>query len=169
MDVRILQAKEKSVPARLSIDGAQPDHVSTVARLSAGLDSTGGLDWLVRNGTDAALASFDGSKAKQAQLASQFKFKQHVQMGVPGAMDGRIGGQFQYRSFLFLALGALVARSYSASTLLQFENGPMAIAMPPAATYRMTRHAHPMLHTLGASCSRTCSASLCRFKIRFSR
>jgi len=44
----------------------------------------------------------------------------------------------------------MVARSYRASTLLQFENGPLAIAMPPAATYRMTRHAHPMLHMLAS-------------------
>jgi 7-cyano-7-deazaguanine synthase in queuosine biosynthesis len=143
--------KKKTALDRLAIDTAQPDHVSTVALFSAGLESTSGLDWLVRNRTDAALASFYGSKAKQTLLASEFEFKQHVQMGCTWANGRRrIGGQFQYRSFLFLALGAMVARSYRASTLLQFENGPLAIAMPPAATYRMTRHAHPMLHTLAS-------------------
>lgn len=145
------ERKKDSALDRLSMDGAQPDHVSTVALFSAGLDSTSGLDWLVRNGTDAALASFYGSKAKQTQLAGQFEFKRHVQMGCTWANGRRrIGGQFQYRSLLFLALGAMVARSYRASTLLQFENGPLAIAMPPAATYRMTRHAHPMLQTLAS-------------------
>jgi len=143
--------KQDSALDRLSLDGARSDRVSTVALFSAGLDSTSGLDWLVRNETDAALASFYGSKAKQTRLARQFEFKRHVQMGCTWSHGRRrIGGQFQYRSFLFLALGALVARSYGASTLLQFENGPLAIAMPPSATYRMTRHAHPMLHKLAS-------------------
>jgi hypothetical protein len=143
--------KQDNVLDHLSLDGAQPDHVSTVALFSAGLDSTCGLDWLVRNGTDGALASFYGSKAKQIRLANLFEFRRHVQVGCTWDNGRRrIGGQFQYRSVLFLALGAMVARSYRASNLLQFENGPLAIAMAPAATYRMTRHAHPILHMLAS-------------------
>ncbi|MCA0002788.1 MULTISPECIES: hypothetical protein [Mesorhizobium] len=147
----VSKRKTSNALDRLSLNGSHTDRVQTTALFSAGLDSTSGLDWLRRNDTDAALASFYGAKARQTELADQFAFKRHVQVGCTWSNGRRrIGGQFQYRSFLFLALGALVARSYGATTLLQFENGPLAIAMPPAATYRMTRHAHPMLHTLAS-------------------
>jgi len=58
--------KRDSVLDRLSLDRVQSDHVSTVALFSAGLDSTSGLDWLVRNGTDAALASFYGRRRNRS-------------------------------------------------------------------------------------------------------
>ncbi|SFT82650.1 7-cyano-7-deazaguanine synthase (queuosine biosynthesis) [Paraburkholderia aspalathi] len=122
---------------------------NVVALFSGGLDSTCGLGWLRENDTDAVLASFYGAKAKQEFLAQEFGFDRHVQLGCKwGGGRRRIGGQFQYRSFLFLALGAVVANSFRARTLLQFENGPLALATPPSATYRMTRHAHPLLHRL---------------------
>ncbi|MGO7837206.1 hypothetical protein [Rhizobium johnstonii] len=121
----------------------------TVALFSGGLDSTCGLGNLFDQRSQTVLASFYGAKAKQQELALELGFERHVQVGC--RWDGgrrRIGGQFQYRSALFLALGAAVAISFGAARLMQFENGPLAIAVPPSPTYRMTRHAHPLLHRL---------------------
>lgn len=59
---------------------------------------------------------------------------------------GLIGGQFLYRSFLFLSLAAVLADATRAPSLLQFENGPLALAVQPLELYRMTRHAHPLVH-----------------------
>jgi 7-cyano-7-deazaguanine synthase in queuosine biosynthesis len=123
--------------------------VPVVALFSGGLDSTSGLSWLRDNGVEAALASFYGHRAMQAKLAQDLGFNRHVQVGCTWSGGRRrFGGQFQYRSLLFLALGAAVARSFGAGTLMQFENGPLAIALPPSRTYRMTRHAHPLFHRL---------------------
>ncbi|HEY0414133.1 MAG TPA: hypothetical protein VGD66_13430 [Allosphingosinicella sp.] len=121
----------------------------TVMLFSGGLDSTCGLGWLKKNGVEAVLASFYGAKTKQEAIAAQFRIGRHVQVGCTWDNGRRrFGGQFQYRSFMFLALGAVLARSLGAKTLLQFENGPLSIAIPPSPTYRMTRHAHPKLHRL---------------------
>ena len=123
------------------------DRLETVSLFSGGLDSTCGLGWLKENGIDAVLASFYGSKAKQDAIAKALGFERLVQVGCTWDNGRRrFGGQFQYRSFLFLALGAVVARSFGAKELMQFENGPLSIAVPPSPTYRMTRHAHPKLH-----------------------
>jgi hypothetical protein len=121
-----------------------------VALFSGGLDSTCGLGWLRREHQFPILVSFYGSKLKQVDIARALGFDRHFQLTCTWSGGGRrrFGGQFQYRSFLFLTLGAAIAASCEAETLYQFENGPLAISLPPSATYRMTRHAHPRLHLL---------------------
>ncbi|WP_422384565.1 hypothetical protein [Roseibium album] len=127
------------------------DHSETVALFSGGLDSTCGLGWLKEKERSAALVSFFGPKTKQAQIANTLGFANHVQVGcVWQGARRRIGGQFNYRSMLFLALGGALARSFGATDLMQFENGPLALSAPPAPVYRMTRHAHPQLHQLAS-------------------
>jgi hypothetical protein len=64
--------------------------------------------------------------------------------------EGR-GQSYFYRSFLFLALAAVTARSFATTQILQFENGVLAYAVPPSTSLLMTRHAHPRLHEYSAS------------------
>lgn len=118
-----------------------------VSLFSGGLDSTCGLAWLRSNEVPAALVSFYGPKTKQREIAQKLAPTQtHFQIKCTWKTgERRFGGQFQYRTILFLALGGAVAQSFGASTLYQFENGPLALAMPPTPIYRMTRHAHPAL------------------------
>lgn len=122
-------------------------NAEAVALFSGGLDSTSGLAWLQTEKRDVALASFYGAKAKQVAIRDSFAIERHFQaMCQWVGSRTRFGGQFQYRSLLFLSLGAAVAASYGAKTLYQFENGPLAVSLPPSPNYRMTRHAHPKLH-----------------------
>lgn len=128
---------------------ADGGEIDSVALFSGGLDSTSGLAWLQLEQRDVALASFYGAKAKQVNIRDSFSIKRHFQAMCQWAgSQTRFGGQFQYRSLLFLSLGAAVAASYDAKTLYQFENGPLAASLPPSPNYRMTRHAHPKLHRL---------------------
>lgn len=130
-------------------NSSQTVTADAVALFSGGLDSTSGLGWLRQEGMQPILASFYGAKAKQARIAKELGFEHHFQITCTwNEGRRRFGGQFQYRSFLFLVLGAAIANSCGAATLYQFENGPLAIGLPPSATYRMTRHAHPRLHAL---------------------
>jgi hypothetical protein len=82
----------------------------------------------------------------------KFDLDSHLQLMCKWSGDrGRFGGQFQYRSFLFLSLAGAVADSFGATRIYQFENGPLAAALPPSPMYRMTRHAHPRLHAAAGS------------------
>ncbi|RWH49465.1 MAG: hypothetical protein EOQ82_32370 [Mesorhizobium sp.] len=128
---------------------ADGGEIDSVALFSGGLDSTSGLAWLQMEKRDVALASFYGAKAKQVAIRDNFAIERHFQAMCQWAGSRtRFGGQFQYRSLLFLSLGAAVAASYGAKILYQFENGPLAASLPPSPNYRMTRHAHPKLHHL---------------------
>jgi hypothetical protein len=44
----------------------------------------------------------------------------------------------------------VIAESWQARTILQFENGILATAIPPVPSFMMTKHAHPQLHKLSA-------------------
>ena len=132
---------------RLAEEAQRDDNpVQAASLFSGGLDSTCGLAWLQSCEIQAARVSFYGPKAKQLKIAQKFTKAPHCQIKCTWKTgERRFGGQFQYRTILFLALGGAVAESFGASTLYQFENGPLALAMPPTPIYRMTRHAHPAL------------------------
>ena len=53
----------------------------------------------------------------------------------------------QIRAFMFLSIGAVVAHSWAAETLFQYENGVLAAAVPPSGLFVPTRHAHPEFHS----------------------
>src|SRR5262249_15259771 len=61
---------------------------------------------------------------------------------------GRRGkqGMDLIRAFMFLTLGAVVAETFGASTVFQYENGVLAMAVPPSGSQVPTRHAHPEFH-----------------------
>lgn len=127
----------------------EPQRLNRAVLFSGGLDSTSGIASLRENAAKAVLISYyTGNLARQQEIAKRLGFPHLVQIQAPWSRDGgaHVGGQFWYRSFLYLAIAAAVADSADISTLMQFENGPLALAIPPAPIYRMTRHAHPAMH-----------------------
>src|SRR5262249_32631070 len=89
------------------------------------------------------------NRSKQERIARRLGFQRLVQLKSEwrsAESAGRFGGQFLYRSFLFLSMAAVLANATRAPSLLQFENGPLALAVPPLDIYRMTRHADPLVH-----------------------
>lgn len=124
--------------------------VKAIALFSGGLDSTSGLATLARQAENTLLVGYYAQNcAKQLRIAEQLGFRHFVQVNSEWAVAksaGRFGGQFLYRSFLFLSLAAVFADATRAPSLLQFENGPLALAVPPLDIYRITRHAHPLVH-----------------------
>jgi 7-cyano-7-deazaguanine synthase in queuosine biosynthesis len=124
--------------------------IGTVALFSGGLDSTSGLATLAGQADKTLLVAYYAqNRPKQISIARKLGFERLVQIKSEwrvGESAGRIGGQFTYRSFLFLSLAALLADATRAHSLLQFENGPLALAVPPLDIYRITRHAHPLVH-----------------------
>lgn len=123
--------------------------IDGVVLFSAGLDSTSGLALLRPQAERHLLASYySGNLEKQQAIASTLGYRHLVQIQGQWAAKGEatVGGQFWYRSFLFLCIGAALADTAGTGVLYQFENGPLALAVPPAPIYRMTRHAHPLVH-----------------------
>ena len=124
-----------------------PSAITDVSLFSGGLDSTCGLASLYDRAQTVALASYYGRQAKQRSVGQALGFENHFQLACQwGGPRERFGGQFQYRSLFFLAIAAALANSYAVGRIYQFENGPLACALPPSGIYRMTRHAHPALH-----------------------
>jgi 7-cyano-7-deazaguanine synthase in queuosine biosynthesis len=123
---------------------------SAVALFSGGLDSTSGLATLAGQADKTLLVGYyTQNRRKQLSIATKLGFERLVQIKSDWAVPdsaGQIGGQFMYRSFLFLSLAAVLADATRASSLLQFENGPLALAVQPLDLYRITRHAHPLVH-----------------------
>lgn len=138
----------KSKNRRKSVPSAAP--VQTVALFSGGLDSTSGLATLAKQADKVLLVAYYAqNRLKQIRIAKKLGFERLVQIKSEWAVPksaGRVGGQFLYRSFLFLSLAALFADATRTPSLLQFENGPLALAVPPLDIYRITRHAHPLVH-----------------------
>jgi 7-cyano-7-deazaguanine synthase in queuosine biosynthesis len=138
------------LPAHKASSTAEEER-SRVALHSGGVDGTCGLGWLKKKGPGVQLASFYTSQRKlQGEIAGELGFDPPSSLrAVWKDRKSRRGrGGFAYRSFLFLSLGAAVARSFRAREVLQFENGFLAAAIPPSPSYFPTRHAHPRYHRL---------------------
>jgi 7-cyano-7-deazaguanine synthase in queuosine biosynthesis len=124
---------------------------SKVVLNSGGMDATCGLSTLVDDAKRLRLASFYTLNSKiQRHIAEDLGFVEPSRMRAVwrNRSERRGNGALSYRSFLFLSFGTVVARSFGATELLQFENGVMARAVPPAASYFTTRHSHPKTHRL---------------------
>lgn len=142
--------------AKSSADVHVPEAIEdrTFARValhSGGMDATCGLSSLVGDAKGVRLASFyTVNSTIQRRIADELGFAEPSRMRAVwrDRSDRRGNGASAYRSFLFLSFGAVVARSFGATKLLQFENGVLARAIPPAASYFPTRHAHPKTHRL---------------------
>jgi 7-cyano-7-deazaguanine synthase in queuosine biosynthesis len=125
--------------------------IKQVALFSGGVDSTCGAITLCNATAHTQLVSFyHGQKTLQRGLASELGFQAPVQWRMKWQRSPGRGRSFYFRSFLFLALAAAVAESWDARTIFQFENGVLATAVPPAPSWMMTKHAHPLLQeTMG--------------------
>lgn len=134
----------KKIPEHHPIDG---DKIDQVVLFSGGMDSTCGLASICEDAPQTRLVSFyTQQKALQRKIASDIKFNAPIQWrmnwkGKPGR-----GRSFHYRSFLFLCLVAAVAESWGIKSISQFENGILALAIPPSPSWAITKHAHPLLH-----------------------
>jgi hypothetical protein len=80
----------------------------------------------------------------QREIAEKLGYGAPTQVRTDG-LRGR-GRGFLYRSFYYLCLAAAVATTYGVRRVIQYENGILACAFPPAPPYFMTRHAHPVVH-----------------------
>lgn len=142
-------ALDRAHDAPLPDTAVETGAVDGVVLFSAGLDSTSGLASLRQQADRHVLAAYySGNLDKQQTIASALGYRHLVQTQAPWTHKGEaaVGGQFWYRSFLFLCVGAALAEAAGAAILYQFENGPLALAVPPGPIYRMTRHAHPLVH-----------------------
>jgi len=114
---------------------------------SGGLDSTSGIATLCSNANRIQLVShYSKQKSDQNAIAEKLGYLPPIQARIVRKELGSRGRAFLYRSFYFLCLGGAAAASYDIKSILQFENGMLAAAIPPAPTYFMTRHAHPIIH-----------------------
>jgi 7-cyano-7-deazaguanine synthase in queuosine biosynthesis len=120
---------------------------NSVVLFSGGVDSTCGLSTIVSEANDSVLCSYyTRQKTKQRTIARTLGLEELVQWTLP-PLRGR-GRSFFYRTFYFLSLAAVVAHSWGATRLKQFENGVLAYAIPPSPWFAMTKHSHPFLHQL---------------------
>ncbi|MGN4151757.1 hypothetical protein ACS0Y3_15350 [Burkholderia gladioli] len=137
------------VLAGLQDAGASLDQrpIDYVTLFSGGLDSTCGIAGAKQEATRTQLVShYSRQKSKQRILANSLGYAPPTQIRIAG-LTGR-GRAFFYRSFYFLCLAAAVASSYGVQRVVQYENGVLATAVPPAPAYFMTRHAHPTIHRM---------------------
>lgn len=126
--------------------------VTRVVLLSGGVDSTCGAATLSTEPAMTQLVSFyTRQKSLQKTIASELGYTEPSQWRMIWAREPGRGRSFFYRSFLFLSLAAVIAESWGTREILQFENGVLAMAIPPASSWMMTKHAHPLLHKSAVS------------------
>ncbi|WP_065751061.1 hypothetical protein [Bradyrhizobium paxllaeri] len=129
---------------------SERESIENVMLFSGGLDSTSGLATLMEQADRTLLVAYYArNRVKQESIAKEMGFGRVIQIGSSWNISEaapRVGGQFMYRSFLFLALALLFTDTTRAKSVLQFENGPLALAVEPLDLYRITRHAHPLVH-----------------------
>lgn len=141
---------KSSLPIRNSEEALKTPKKQVVLH-SGGMDSTCGLVSIRAQASETQLASFyTTQRSIQEEIARSLGFNPPSQVSAKwrDKKSRRGRSAFAYRSFLFLSIGSLVAHSFSARSLLQFENGFMAAAVPPSPNYFPTRHAHPRFHLL---------------------
>lgn len=146
--LRFTERPTAEVPHHEAIDDGQVDRV---VLFSGGMDSTCGAASIHGERDRTRLVSFyTRQKTLQQTIAEDLGFEPPVQWGMRWKSElgrGR-GHTFYYRSFLFLCLAAATAESWGTRNILQFENGVLASSIPPAPSWMMTKHAHPVLHKL---------------------
>ena len=131
----------------LVVDRIKPENraVERIALFSGGLDSASGVaHHRELAGRTQLVSHYSRQKSAQLRIAEAIPYGSPTQARVEG-LKGR-GRGFLHRSFYFLCLGAAVASTYGARRVVQYENGVLAAAIPPAPAYFMTRHAHPFVH-----------------------
>lgn len=152
--LNLLGNAEWDIKLRGGLKAPAPDHsrnkrraVKQVALLSGGMDSACGLATLKHDAAATQLVSFyTRQKSLQRDIASALGYTDLSQWRMRWVKGAGPGHSFLYRSFLFLCLAAVIAESWGARAIIQFENGVLATAIPPGTAWLMTKHAHPFLH-----------------------
>ncbi|KAB2903602.1 MAG: hypothetical protein F9K27_12395 [Anaerolineae bacterium] len=123
--------------------------IDQVALFSGGLDSTCGLAiFSESNAITQPVSFYTQQKTRQLQIAVEgLNYSSLVQFTRRVNADSGKGRRSYYRSFFFLTLAALVAKSWGVTRVIQVENGVLATAVSPGEAWYMTRHAHPRLHS----------------------
>ena len=120
-------------------------NVSEIILFSGGMDSACGAGVHPAPQGDVRLVSYyTNQQAVQRRLADDLGYSPPVQWRLRGQRGKE--GMDLIRSLMFLTLGGVVAESFGASVVFQYENGVLAMAIPPAGAMVPTRHAHPELH-----------------------
>jgi 7-cyano-7-deazaguanine synthase in queuosine biosynthesis len=127
-----------------------------VILFSGGLDSfSGAVEELAVRHSRVALVShrsspkiFEAQKYLVEQLRRRFGSDRILHVPIRATLTGRMGteGTHRTRSFLFAALGTVVARLFDRNRISFFENGMMSLNLPPVAQVvgsRATRSTHP--------------------------
>lgn len=123
---------------------------------SGGLDSLAGtVEVLAARGTKVALVSHrsapkivDAQKYLVERLQSRFGADRILHVPVWATLEGRFTKEVTHRtrSFLFAALGTVVARLFNRDRVCFYENGVTSLNLPPVAQVigaRATRTTHP--------------------------
>jgi 7-cyano-7-deazaguanine synthase in queuosine biosynthesis len=122
--------------------------VAKVALFSGGLDSLCGAADLAPSADVKLVSFYTVQKGLQRDLAKALGMEKPVQWGWARRRGFGRTKTFFYRSFLFLCLAAITARSYGCRQILQFENGILASGVAPSPSVWMTKHAHHRVHRL---------------------
>lgn len=119
--------------------------IEEIVLFSGGLDSLCGAGSRTRKSKSCRLVSqYHRQGGLQIDLADRLGYAAPVQWRLAGRR-GREGMNL-LRSSMFLTLAAAVASTYGAKRIFQYENGILALAIPPSGNFIPTRHAHPETH-----------------------
>lgn len=141
-------------PVKICENSPYDASIDQVFLFSGGLDSFCGAAMLPKTVKKRALpVSFYQRKGKglQRELADFLGLNAPSTWTLRSNKVNEPGRRFQYRSFLFLTIATCLANSLGARKVIQFENGPLALAVPPDVGWILTRHAHPKIHQLASS------------------
>ena len=127
--------------------------IKQVILFSGGMDSTCGILDKHNEKEESVLISFyNKQKTLQRSIAMKsLDYKRMVQIRIDwkGKQKG-YNKSFLYRSFFFLSLASSIANTYefdnNIKKVYHYENGMLALAIPPSPAYLMTKHSHPLLH-----------------------
>ena len=143
-----LDLQDEDAPA-----GFAPDRI---VLFSGGLDSlTGAAEALLRHDERVALVSHQSShmvQSRQTELVQHLRQRTrprqllHIGVGVNTGAEEALEFTQRSRSFLFAAMGFVVARLFGKSEICMYENGPVSLNLPLSEHVlgsRSTRTTHP--------------------------
>jgi 7-cyano-7-deazaguanine synthase in queuosine biosynthesis len=123
---------------------AEPRPVHEVVLFSGGMDSACGAGVHPGPREQVQLVFGGNQGGLQKRLAAELGYGPLTQWRLVGRRGKE--GMNLIRAFMFLTLGAVVAETFGVSTIFQYENGVLAMAVPPSGSQVPTRHAHPEFH-----------------------
>ena len=148
----------RNVQSYFEFSGANLEGLSTdeVVLFSGGLDSLGGaIEELAAHGKSVALVSHRSSSkiaAAQTRLIDELRQRlpgnRILHVPIWANLDEDLTQEWTHRtrSFLFVALGTVVARLFKVDHIKLFENGLLSLNLPPVAQLvgaRASRTTHP--------------------------